>query len=350
MYKKIIKESVSELNLLVIDTSENSKIFLTESISNFFNSITYISSMDKTIETYKNDKYDIVWFNIDDLKKYGLDVVNEIRKDNEMQPLIIFTPYTLEHNNLLVDLINLNIQGFINASITSKNELCKIMSSVWTKIYNRQLFMNYVEELENFQHDISSIQSSLVENINNDISQDEEEDFFFFPDTTEITTESHKEDDSIYKDYFNFLQIDDKEELVDLMNDMDAVMLDAFNGSDESLSSINKLGTIFMRFGNILMRYQFFSDIGTAIIELGNLVESKIHDIQAKADTLDMLIGGFCSGLHTFVDEVWEAESNNPKFFNDSIINDSSLIMEMIAPSVTTENQNDNNSDDLMFF
>ncbi len=345
MYKKIIKEAVSELNILVIDESDNSKIFLTESISHFFNSTTYLSNLNDTLATYKQGKYDIVWFNIDELEEYGLDVVNEIRNDNEMQPIVVFTAENKYYYNILSDLINLNIHGFINAGITSRNELYKLLSSVCTKIYNRQLFMHYVEELENFQNDISKIN-----NIHSEESQSEDDDFIFFPDIPFETKEEQSTDESIYEDYFSYLLLDDKEELIDLMNDMDAAMMDAFNGSENSISSIYKVGSIFVRFGNILMRYQFFSDIGSAIIELGNSLESNVNEVKSKADTLNMLISGFCSGLNTFISEVWETESNNPKFFNDSIINDLSLIMEMIIAPISTQNQSADNGDDLMFF
>ena len=153
------------------------------------------------------------------------------------------------------------------------------------------------------------------------------------------------ESDSLYKDYFNLLDADDRADLHDLLIDIDSTLINAFTEMGADSESIVKLGNLLMRYGNVLMHYQFFSDMGTAILEFGKVVSDESEKVAIQDKTLHSLIGGFCSGLQGYMLEVWEKESDNPKFFNDSIINDVGVIKEMIVPPVVVDND-----DDLVFF
>lgn len=172
--------------------------------------------------------------------------------------------------------------------------------------------------------------------------EEEEDDFFFFPDTASVSSSS--EDVSMYQDYFTFLDHDDREELYDQLGDVDAALLNAFGERGGDAQYIGRLGASLMRYGNVLLHYQFFSDMGTSILELGKLVSDEAESIATRAGELQLLISGFCSGLQTYMNEVWDKNCDNPKIFNDSIINDAATIMGIITPAEAEY------SDDLVFF
>jgi hypothetical protein len=230
-------------------------------------------------------------------------------------------------------------------------------------IHDRAVLMHYVEMLENQQGkalDVScrkecpmKIELKPVLEFKPTqpepivlMADDDDDDFMFFPDTASITDTAV--DNSLYEDYYSFLEYDDREELHDQLGDIDAALLNAFSDQGGDPQYIARLGTSLMRYGNVLLHYQFFSDMGTSILEFGKMINDEAESIAERSSDLELLISGFCSGLQTYMHEVWDKNSDNPKFFNDSIVNDAQTIMSMMAPSQASANNDD--EDDCFFF
>ena len=211
---------------------------------------------------------------------------------------------------------------------------------------------HYIENMEGlFNSGMIQMKSNLIREVQPVaalevpyVEMDTEDDFEFFPMPTE-NTHAQDEDASMYQDYFSFLEFDDKEELADQLNEIDATLFNAFSDSGGNRDYISRLGMSFMRYGNVLLHYQFFSDMGASILELGKMIDEQCERIVEDASNFELLISAFCSGLQTFMAEVWEKNSDNPKFFNDSIINDMGTIVAMINPQMQADND-----DDLVFF
>ncbi len=331
MYKKILKECGANTTILIVDEDCKYRALLGEKYLKYFKKIIYAPNSNEALPLYKDEKFDIVILDIDKESVNGLDLIHRIQRIDLNQSIFVYSEQT-ENFSLIIDLLNLGVECFIEKSKQLESYI-KIFAQVTKKNCERKMLMLYLDELERAQIELLATQNTVVQ----------EDDFDFFPTTipnTEATINT-----SLYKDYFNLLDNDDKEDLYDLLTDIDTTLINAFTDTGANSEYITKLGSLLIHYGNVLMSYQFFSDMGMAILEFGQDISNMSQKVAEQADIFHSLISGFCSGLQVFLTEVWEKDSDNPKYFNDSIINDARLISEMIIPPVVT-----NNEDDLVFF
>jgi CheY-like chemotaxis protein len=361
MNAKILKEYASALNLLAVENCPTSRDTIGKNLGRFFKNITYISSADEALRLYRSEKFDLILVDIDTFEGDAYRFIDNIHRHDIFQAMAVCSS-RIDDAELLLKLLNSQIGCFIPKPSVAET-MYQILSKVCGKIQDRSVLMHYIETLEN-QHDkalgvscrsgcpmkaelkpIPQIKTAPPEPTPQPTVVEEEDDFMFFPDTATVT--NSEEDNSMYQDYFSFLESDDYEELHDQLSDIDASLLNAFSESEGDPQYITRLGNSLMRYGNVLLHYQFFSDMGTAILEFGKTISDNSEMIAERSSEFEMLISGFCSGLQTYMHEVWEKESVNPKFFNDSIVNDAATIMGMMAPPQVSEGGDD---DDLFFF
>lgn len=341
MYAKLLKENASGLSLLVIENDHASREAVGKSLSPFFKRITFSTHEEEACKEYRSKKYDLILIDIDTFDGEICRFIDKIHRYDLFQALAVCSSRT-DDAELMLKLLNSQIACFIPKPSESSS-LYQILSKVCSKVHDRAVLMHYIETLEDQHEKAISVsckekcpmkaELKLTESVSVQTASvaEEEDDFFFFPDTSSVAVSS-SEDVSMYQDYFRFLDGDDHEELNDLISDIDSALLNAFNGNGDE-AEIGRLGSTLMKYGNVLLHYQFFSDMGTAILEFGKSISDYAHEVAERSGDLSMLISGFCSGLQTFLNEVWEVECANPKFFNDSIINDAQTIISMIVPS-----------------
>lgn len=358
MYKKILKENASQLTLLALESDNIYCDKINKSLKPFFKNITCISNSDEALWLHKSEKFDLILIDIDTLDTDHHRFINNIYYHDFFQAIAIYSS-CIDDSEFIIKLINSQISCFIPKQ-SKADTMHKILSKVCVKIHERTLLMHYIETLENQQAsalDLScntkcpmKIELKKIENSKFSQQQtpqpvEEENDFIFFPEPQNIIPFS-SEDSSIHQDYFSFLESDDYEKLHDLLGDIDTLLLNSFSDKGNATQSISHLGDSLMGYGNILLHYQFFSEIGTTVLELGKIVSDNAEIIVERSEDFEMLLSGFCSGLQTYMAEVWEKNSDNPKFFNDSIVNDAMTIMAIIQPPQITEDKDD----DLLFF
>lgn len=368
MYRKILKESAKQLTLLAVENCSESQGAIGKNLSPFFKHITYVSNTQEALWLCKSEKFDLILIDIDTLGGDPYRFIDDLQKQDMFQAIAVCSSRG-DDAELLLKLLNSAVAGFIQKS-SEVDETYKILSHICTRLLDRSVMVHYVEEMDKLHDTVlrkcytCSVKSSLVsggacktdsafvpaESVFAPPKAEvavEDDDFMFFPESTD-STPAEVVDNSLYEDYFSFLEFDDREELHDLLSDVDSSLLSAFseNGSDSQF--ISRLGSSLMRYGNVLLHYQFFSDMGTSILEFGKTISDKAEMIAERSSEFEMLISGFCSGLQTYMHEVWDKNSDNPKFFNDSIINDATTIIEMMAPAKVSEGGDDD--DDLFFF
>jgi DNA-binding NarL/FixJ family response regulator len=361
MYAKILKESAHQLTLLAVENCPSSRDAIGNNLNHFFKSITYVSSAEEALWLYKSEKFDLILIDIDTFRGDAYRFIDSVHRHDLFQAVAVCSTHT-DDAELMLKLLNSQIGCFIPKPSDSHN-LYQILSKVCGKIQDRAVLMHYIETLENQQEsalnvvcrsncpmklELKPIQEIKLALPTQPVEQQEEEDddFMFFPESTN-SAPAVNEDASIYHDYFSLLDFDDREELHDQLSDVDAALLNAFSDVGGDAQYIIRLGNSLMRYGNVLLHYQFFSDMGTSILEFGKTINDEAEMIAERSSEFEMLIGGFCSGLQTYMSEVWDKESDNPKFFNDSIINDAHTIIGMMEPPKVSDGGDE---DDLFFF
>lgn len=356
MYAKVLKESASALTLLTVDFDATSRDMIGINLKLFFKNVTYASGADEALWLCRSEKFDLIAIDIDAFAGDVYGFIDNIRRHDTFQAIAVCSS-RIDDTELLLKLLNSQIACLIPKP-SETDAIYKILSHACGRIHDRMLLMHYVETLENHQELVPGISCQFECPISKERSaigtmavqhtdtapEADDDDFMFIIDAPAVTTSAV--DPSIYQDYFQFLDADDHEELHDLINDIDAALLNAFDkGGDEA--EISRLGSSLVRYGNVLLHYQFFSDMGSVLLEFGNSISEHANLIAAGSEDIHMVISGFCTGLQTFLNEVWEKECDNPKIFNDSIINDARTIVLMILPAQSTEGSDDS---DLFFF
>lgn len=335
MYEKILKESASTLTLLAVENDDYGRINIGNALSRFFKEITFTANIDELVRRYGEKRFDLILIDIDTCMIDVQNLVREIHKKDAFQAIAVCSSRSGDAELLLL-LLQSNIAGYIKKPSTP-HEICEVLAKVCSRIHDRHMLLHYLEELEGQQNTALSASCRSGCPMKEVMKPAESiRPAAFAPSNEEL---------AVYKDYFSFLDQDDREELHDQLNDIDASLLNAFDGLNGDANAIAKLGNALMRYGNVLLHYQFFSDMGTSILELGKQIQDKNGDIADQSKMFEQLISGFCSGLQTYMSEVWEKESNNPKFFNDSIISDATTIIGFMTPIQTVSG-----SDDLFFF
>lgn len=362
MPEKMLYEFVAQFSVLIVNDEEEVESYLGKENMVRFKKLHYALNLKESLDIYEKEHIDLVVINIDRLGRDSFTLIDAILKKDIYQRIIV-SGRRLHESAVLIELSNAGVAGFINKSMELA-ESYEMFLRIFRQISDRALLVHYIDALEKQTHEALSIPcrvdcpkatilskhifthpiqevhvTSLVEEVADD-------DFDFFP------TPSHEStlvvEKSMYNDYFSFLQNDDYEELHDQLSDIDTFFFSAFNNKYVDTENIVLLGQTFSRFGNVLMHYQFFSDTGMVIIELGTTIADKYDVIGSRGNEFEPLISGFCSVLQTFICEVWAKEAENPKFFNDSIINDARMIISMIIPPVASASSN--SDDDLIFF
>ena len=327
----MLKEIVATLSILVISKEEEVFSYIGEKYLKHFKKLQVAQSIEEAKESLTRQASDLIIINIDIFGREAVSFTEEIMKNYPFVHVLI-SAFKYNDVEVVVKFANLGVSGFISKS-TPIESTFGMMLRVCNQIHEQQIMKHYVQELETqiFTESSSYIKEQITPVVQEEIN---------------LVMQT----DSIYKDYFTFLMGDDRDELCDVLSEIDVLLVDTssqtLSNSPEKASS---LGEMLSRFGNILMHYQFFSDTGICILELGQmLVTHSETTLGHRGNDLDIFLSGFCSVLQNFIDEVWEKEAEDPKFYNDSIINDAQMICSLIAPSEL--NSSEQETDDLIFF
>src|SRR3989339_177474 len=311
MYAKILKESASELTLLAVENCPISRDAIGKNLGRFFKRITYVSNSEEALTLYRREKFDLILVDIDTFEGDAYRFIDNVHRHDLFQAMATCSS-RIDDAELMLKLLNSQTACFIPKP-SEPNVLYQILSKVCCKIHDRAILMHYIETLENQQDKAISkscraecpmkVELKPIEEIkpHPPIQQEVvDDDFMFFPEPSN-TVPASCEDTSIYQDYFTFLESDDYEELHDQLSDVDSSLHNAFSDNGGNPQYISRLGSSLMRYGNVLLHYQFFSDMGTSILEFGKTISDESEMIAGRSAEFELLISAFCSGLQTYM-------------------------------------------------
>ncbi|WP_263831745.1 hypothetical protein [Sulfurospirillum oryzae] len=353
----ILYEFTAFLTIMFVNEEEDVRCYLGEEYVSRCKKIMFAPTIEEALTKQSQETIDLVVINIDRFGRDALHLISEMLK-KDIDQRILISARQFNDPEIVMKLTNLGVVGFVNKSLPV-SEFFPLFLRVFAQVHDRSLLVHYVKDLE--EQILAALyvpcraecpKASILSKHIAPSPEVIEDDFEFFPTpptSCSATALTPTVDKSAYKDYFSFLMVDDKEELHDQLSDIDTLLFNAFGESQVAdIHYISVLGDALARFGNILMHYQFFSDTGMSIIELGQSISDKCTLVAEKSSDFEPLLSGFCSVLQAFIAQVWDKEAEDPKFFNDSIINDAGMIISMIIPP--QKSASTANDDDLIFF
>lgn len=133
------------IKLLYVEDNENSRIEVLEILEIFFQDIIVAVDGVEGLEKFRNNDIDLIITDIHMPNMDGLTMANEIRKENQDIPIVVFSAY--EETNYLLKAIELQIDGFLSKPI-SLDSYIKTMYKVLKNINTKKELSQYKLSLE----------------------------------------------------------------------------------------------------------------------------------------------------------------------------------------------------------
>lgn len=133
------------IKLLYVEDNENSRIEVLEILEIFFQDIIVAVDGVEGLEKFRNNDIDLIITDIHMPNMDGLTMANEIRKENQDIPIVVFSAY--EETNYLLKVIELQIDGFLSKPI-SLDSYIKTMYKVLKNINTKKELSQYKLSLE----------------------------------------------------------------------------------------------------------------------------------------------------------------------------------------------------------
>jgi len=124
---KDIIEYTNNLSILFVEDDEELRINTAEILKNFFKKMTTASNGEEALLLYKENTYDIVLTDIRMPKINGVELIENIYKKNNKQPIIVLSAH--DESKYLLPLINLGIEQFVKKPIDFQELLAALLQT-----------------------------------------------------------------------------------------------------------------------------------------------------------------------------------------------------------------------------
>ena len=147
-----LKKLLKELTVLYVTNTEDDYRKINNVLKVFFNKIVYSNNQEDALDIYENIFPNIVLVDINLTNSNGIELIKNIRKENQLIPILVITK-NKEVNNL-IEAVKLNLVDYllkpvdINKLIFSLNQIAKIIlnSGEVTTIIKDTIKYNYLEK------------------------------------------------------------------------------------------------------------------------------------------------------------------------------------------------------------
>lgn len=304
-----LKAVTSELSVLYVEDEKMIRDGLLMSLKQLFKEVEVAEDGAVGWELYQHARFNLVITDISMPNMDGIAMITHIKERNP-EARIIVTSAQNDADKLLT-LINLGVDRFLTKPI-NKNSLIDALYNVCSAIDNKRRLKAYHLELEQKIRLLKT--QTKKEYIKNKQS-------------TIQPTEKPK----LYDDYFEHILRDERDELADLNEELDADILMAFQSDRIDHAYVSRIAQHYIRYGAILNSHSVFSEIGLQLQSMGKSFETHESNFILKIAFIRELLESFNFTLITFEKEVWEKPSSNPTFYNASLINDIQMINNLLS-------------------
>jgi len=108
---KKLKETTSDLSIIYIEDDLSIQNAMSKYLTKFFKFVSVANNGLEALELYKNNKFDIVITDLSMPKMNGIDMIEEIRKIDEGQPILVTTAHS--ESEYLLSAIKIHVDGYI---------------------------------------------------------------------------------------------------------------------------------------------------------------------------------------------------------------------------------------------
>ena len=330
---KDLKEVVSELSVLYVEDELILREDMQNTLSKLFKNSYSAKNGQEAFELFKKEKVDLVITDINMPIMSGIDLINSIKKYT-IDEVMITVLSAHNESKLLIKLINLGIDSFINKPVDKQN-LINVLYKSCKIISDRKLLVDYKSKLED-ELSVVERKNNILEQKLNQLALERNKNV---KRKNENVSQVDKKQEASDVNYFETLLVDDKDELRDLSQELDNFIAMLFQADGLNENYLQKLSRVYAKYASIINTYPEFFDISTA---LQNFSESILH-LEVKFMENIQQTGIYFESLQLTLDNyrenVWNKEAKNPRFYNASLSMDIQLIIDYLEGKEAQDNE-----------
>ncbi len=135
--------------------------------------------------------------------------------------------------------------------------------------------------------------------------------------------------------YFDHLDPEHKEELLELSSDLDYMIFTLFSKNDLDDEAIFALSAHLHKYGVILNHYVEFVEVGIGIESLAHCIAEHTHKVLEHQEQSGVYLESFQMTLENFRHNVWNRRASDPTFYNASLLSDINLLIDFLSGNET---------------
>lgn len=134
---KQFKQMCLNISILMVDDEVELTKYYKEIAQRFFESVDIANSGAEALEMFKQNKYDIIYTDLNMPGMHGIELIKKVKEINPKQKFIVIS--ASNESDKLMDLLSLNISGFIVKPFTINNFMHVSMEQISIVLQAKQL-------------------------------------------------------------------------------------------------------------------------------------------------------------------------------------------------------------------
>ena len=329
---KELKEIASELNVLYAEDEAILREDMQSTFSKLFKNAYAARNGQEAFEIFKKEKVDLVITDINMPIMDGIDLIHSIKKHEDSETMVTVLSAHNE-SKLLVKLINMGINSFINKPVDKQN-LIEVLYKSCKIITDRKLLIEYELQLEK-ELAIVERKNNVLEQKLNQLALERNKNV---KRETKGVLKVDEKKDSKEVNYFETLLLDDKDELRDLSLELDNFIAMLFQAGDLNENYLSKLSHVYGKYASVINTYPEFYDIS---ISLQNFSQSLLRletKFMENINQTGIYFESLQMTLENYRENIWNQEAKNPRFYNASLTMDIQLIIDYLEGKEAEDN------------
>jgi len=342
---KNLKEFSQNLNVLYVEDDLELLKSTTSLLENLFKEVDTAENGAIALEKYKNREYDLVISDINMPVLNGIDMIEQIKEINFNQVVIVTSAH--DESEYLIKLIDLGVDSFILKPIELQ-KLLNILFKICRNLSDKKLLCEYREKLEDSNMELDDknrefeAKNRELQKVNRllelKLKQSCEKLENVKKRTSKVTNiDKSKINSDIgrveIENYMEYILDSDIEEINDLESDIDSVSALISLNKKASLQNLKTLGLHLHKYGAILSSYPAFYNLGLHVSKFANEVEKLTEISDDVSQFVNMYLESFVFTLSKWRYELFEKGVTNPNIYDDSMINDINMLIDIITGS-----------------
>lgn len=335
---KLVKELTSGLSVLVVEDEAALRDSLASILKLLFAEVDVAEDGRIAYEKYNAKNYDIVISDINMPNMDGVRLAKLLRLKNPHQKIIICTAHS--ESPLLLDLVRLSVDEFLLKPTTS-NQLRKVLYNVALSIYNEHATNEYITSLEDdirMLQNIPSPKPILDKTEPNSVLKTVLEPACEIINVTPMPNPAKVDKEISLNEHYENISRDDIDEMKDLLFEMDSFVFLGMQQQTIAMEYIEEFSLSLIRYGNMLMFYPLFKDVGDYVNTLGMAIRHNGARLNEKKEYMGLLFENFITTLHMIWSNAFVEESTTPTFYNNSIIADIQTMLSEFNDEMVSNN------------